>query len=262
MNSDLFVQDRGKTSGPYTHAQLEAMRLHGVCNSFSRVSDDRKSWILLDDYLAQVEFKESNPAPANPPPPLDAVDKGRAVSTETCVNRVSRLDRSAILLPFSVFALLLLHFLTAGIYSFFWITALHGKLPKSRADDPSAAKAIGLCFVPFYDFYWLFIVYPRLCVRVNSLSRQYSLPPLVPLPLAYIYCVLILVPLAMTTAGCLVLLLPSSSPGPTSDAFLIFFLLPGLLTLVNYVIVAPILYGLIQRNINHIGKAQIAESAA
>lgn len=60
------------------------------------------------------------------------------------------------LTQFSVLAVLLLHFLTCGVFSFIWLNLMHGRLPKVRKDDPSAAMAIGFCFIPFYNLYWIF----------------------------------------------------------------------------------------------------------
>jgi hypothetical protein len=79
--------------------------------------------------------------------------------------------------PFSVPLLILLHFLTCGLFSFIWLNLMHGKLPKVRSDDPSAGKAIGFCFIPFFNLYWIFFTYRRLCLRIDEQRRLYGLAP-------------------------------------------------------------------------------------
>src|SRR5438874_12371470 len=66
---------------------------------------------------------------------------------------------------FPVVAVILLHYVTCGIFPLIWLNLMHGKLPRVRADDPSAGKAIGFCFIPFFNLYWIFFTYRRLCLR-------------------------------------------------------------------------------------------------
>jgi len=261
MKSDgWFVLNRGKIStAQYTHQQLEKMRGEGACDSFTRISQDRSGWILLDDYLAQCRAEATKPAPIRPPALPGAAAPAPSTPGATPAQDLHRFRSTALLRPFPVFPLLLLHYQTLGIFSFFWITGMHGKLPPMKADDPSAAKAIGLCFIPFFNLYWIFKVFPRLAERVNAVSRQYMLPTVVPPPLAYTFCILILVPAAMATAGCLILMMLYFSSASSSAAFWIFLLLPNLLTLINYLVVMPILAGLVQRAVNDVADAQVAQ---
>ena len=87
-----------------------------------------------------------------------------------------------------VLALLFLHFVTFGIFTLIWFCVLHGKLPKVRPNDPSPTKAILLCFVPVYQFYWFCFHAYRLCRRIEEQRLKYSLEqkPLVRLTTAFL----------------------------------------------------------------------------
>ena len=54
---------------------------------------------------------------------------------------------------FSVAGVVLLHFVTFGIFTMIWFNLMHGKMPMTRHDDPSAGKAIGFMFIPFFYLY-------------------------------------------------------------------------------------------------------------
>ncbi len=102
---------------------------------------------------------ETNP-PGIIPPPLVVPDTNRHQ-----------------LADFPVAALVILHFLTCGIFTFIWLNLQHGKLPKVRTDDPSAARAVGFCLIPLFNLYWIFVTYRRLCLRVDEQRESYGLPP-------------------------------------------------------------------------------------
>lgn len=78
---------------------------------------------------------------------------------------------------FPVAAVVLLHFCTCGVFTLIWLNLMHSKLPRVRPDDPSAGKAIGFCFIPFFNLYWIFFTYRRLCLRVAEQRELYGLPP-------------------------------------------------------------------------------------
>jgi hypothetical protein len=118
------------------------------------------------------------PAPANrPPPPLDysSLWAGR--------------------LPYTpVWRVVLEHVLTLSLSSVFRFSALHGRLPRTRPDDPCAAKALVLLFVPIVNFYWLFFTWLRLCDRLAEQRRLQGLPPSDTKTLCLVACVLMFVP--------------------------------------------------------------------
>ena len=73
-------------------------------------------------------------------------------------------------------AVIILHFLTFGLFSFFFHACKHGRLPMVRHDDPSTGKAIGFMFIPFYNWYWIFFANLRLCDRINEHAKWRDCP--------------------------------------------------------------------------------------
>jgi hypothetical protein len=126
---------------------------------------------------------------------------------------------------FPVALVILLHYLTCGIFSLIWLNLLHGKLPRVRPDDPSAGRAVGFCFIPFYNLYWIFFTYRRLCLRVDEQRNLYGLPP-------GNLC-------GMATTNC------------------IFQVIPYINILIGYTIITPIFIGLMQSSVNQL----VAQSA-
>ena len=49
-------------------------------------------------------------------------------------------------------------------------------MPKTRHGDPSAGKAIGFLFIPFFNLYWSFFTSLRLVDRVNQQRLARGLP--------------------------------------------------------------------------------------
>jgi len=77
---------------------------------------------------------------------------------------------------FSGGLVVLLHFATLGIFTFIWFNLMHDKIPRTRHDDPSAGKAIGFLFIPFFNLYWIFFTYLRLADRLNQQRVARGLP--------------------------------------------------------------------------------------
>ena len=98
------------------------------------------------------------------------------------------------LTQFPVGLVILLHYITFGIFTFIHFNLMHGSLPKVRPDDPSAGKAIGFMFIPFFNFYWVFFSYGRLCLRVDEQRVQHGLPPSELQGLSIAMCILMVIP--------------------------------------------------------------------
>jgi hypothetical protein len=81
---------------------------------------------------------------------------------------------------------------------------MHGRLPKVRKNDPSAAMAIGFCFIPFYNLYWIFFTYRRLCLRVDEQRRLYGLAPSNLTTIATVACVFQVIPYINILLGYLI----------------------------------------------------------
>ena len=76
-----------------------------------------------------------------------------------------------LLRSFSTPVVVLLHFVTLGIFSMIHFMLMHGKMPMLRRDDPSAGKAVGFMFIPLFNIYWHFFGYLRLIDRINEQRR-------------------------------------------------------------------------------------------
>ncbi len=250
-----YILRRGSISGPFPIDQIVAMRRKGALDQFSKVSIDRATWEDVDGHLAKLAAAAAAPPPIVPPPFYGFDDAGRsaASSTNPALQDLSILP----IPPFPIAALLLLHFLTLGVYSFFHVTSLHGRLVKLKTDDPSAFHAVVFCFVPFYNFYWLYFVYLRLTQRINRLCNQHRLRSSVPEPLAYALSTLVAVPLLMAVAGLLILSLTMGDEGSRGEAWLLFFMLPQILTAVAFVAAFPVFAVLVQASINRVYDLQI-----
>jgi hypothetical protein len=82
------------------------------------------------------------------------------------------------LTQFSGAAVVILEIITLGIFGLFHWTLMHDKLPKNRPDDPSGGKALGFCFIPFFNIYWMFFVSLRLVDRIDEQRTGRGLAPM------------------------------------------------------------------------------------
>ncbi|GEM_PF-1918031 len=115
---------------------------------------------------------------------------------------------------------ILLHFVTFGIFTLIWLNVMHGKICRVRTDDPSAGKAVGFCFIPFFNLYWIFFTYRRLCLRIDEQRDLYGLPP-------------------------------SNLSGLATTAC-IFQIIPYINFLLGYTIFTPIFIGMMQSSVNQL----------
>lgn len=129
------------------------------------------------------------------------------------------------LTTFPVAVVILLHFVTFGIFTFIWLNLMHGKMCRVRVDDPSAGRAIGFCFIPFFNLYWIFFTYRRLCLRIDEQRDLYGLPP-------------------------------SNLRGLATTAC-IFQVIPYLNILIDYTIITPIFLGMIQSSVNQLARTSV-----
>jgi hypothetical protein len=95
---------------------------------------------------------------------------------------------------FPIWATLLLHYLTLGLFSVVHVSLLHDRLPQAERDDPSAAKAVGFSFIPYFNLYWMFFNSLRLADRLNLQLRLRGLPDAVPRGLIIACSVISMIP--------------------------------------------------------------------
>jgi len=91
--------------------------------------------------------------------------------------RVQILQSSIPIPPiFPIWALIVLHYFTLGIFSIVWLNHYHDYLSRTKPDDPTSGRAIGFLFIPFYSLYWIFFTHLRLCERVDRDRQGVELP--------------------------------------------------------------------------------------
>jgi hypothetical protein len=78
---------------------------------------------------------------------------------------------------FSTDGVMILHLLTMGIFTLVYFGLMHSRLPSIKHDDFRAKKAIGFCFIPFFNLYWVFKFWLRLVDRVNFQAAIRGLAP-------------------------------------------------------------------------------------
>ncbi len=74
----------------------------------------------------------------------------------------------------------LLHFLTIGLFSTIYFGLKHSKFPMIKEDDFDGRKAIGYLFIPLFNFYWVFVFWLRLIDRINFQFKLRNLKPPIP----------------------------------------------------------------------------------
>ena len=116
------------------------------------------------------------------------------------------------LTPFPVWAVGILNLVTLGLFSLIHFGLVHDRLPRAASDDPSASKAIGCQFIPFYNYYWIFFNALRLSDRITLQFRLRGMTTTAPRGLLLAACVvtvipyvglLIGIPIVWTIAACM-----------------------------------------------------------
>jgi hypothetical protein len=167
----------GKEYGPVSTEQLKQWVAEGRVYHQTRVQrEGTTEWKPLSDF---PEWQTDLAPAASLATPAFGAEPPAAVHT---------------LPAFPVIGLLALHFLTCGIFGVVWLNVMHGKMPRVREDDPSAGKAVGFCFIPFFSLYWIFVTFRRLCLRVDEQRELYGLPPSNLTGLATTTCIFMVIP--------------------------------------------------------------------
>ena len=152
---------------------------------------------------------------------------------------VARMARPHQLSAFPVAALVLLHYVTAGVFSIIYLNLLHDKMPRLRRNDPSATMAIGLSFVPVVNLIWFFFTYRRLCLRINEQRRYAGMDETAPASLGFAVALL-------TACSPLAYIVPG----------------PGVVALgVLALIVLPVFAAMVQNSINGLVEHRMTASA-
>jgi hypothetical protein len=157
----LTVGADGEVYGPVTPEELRQWIREGRVHAGTQTQvEGASNWISLGAQLDFVDLFGGRSVPLIPPPiGVAPVPEGE------------RVDESPVAVT------LLLSVLTLGLFGHLWFNRLHGKFAKIRPNDPSAVKAQGFLFIPFFNLYWIFFTYSRLCTRLDEQRARYGLPP-------------------------------------------------------------------------------------
>jgi hypothetical protein len=199
--SSYHIAKDGKQTGPIHEETIRQQITTGTLNTSDLCwREGMAEWQSIGTVFSYTQK-------AGEPPPLTS----RTGATTSCPHQLT---------TFPVAVAVLLHFLTFGLFTMFWLNLMHGKMCRVRADDPSAGKAVGFCFIPFFNLYWIFFTYRRLCLRIDEQRDLYGLPPSNLRGLATMAC--------------------------------IFQLIPYINLLLDYTIITPIFIGMMQSSVNRL----------
>jgi len=208
---EYFILDENNQQiGPFSIDQLKTKKISKAtkvwCNGMKEWSDAETVKEFKDFFIA--------PPPPNIPPPTPTMTGSVNLQNENYsqtlttspiyeehfnVNNLNSQEidsfkKNQFFDTFSTGVGILLHFLTLGIFTTIYCGLKHSKLPKVKSDDFSGGKAIGFLFIPFFNFYWLFVFWRRLAMRINLQFRLRNEQPPVSLGLATTVCILTFVP--------------------------------------------------------------------
>ncbi len=99
-------------------------------------------------------------------------------------------------IPFPVASVVLLHFVSCGMFTLIYMNQLHERMPRLRQNGPSATVALGLCFIPFVNLIWFLFSFHRLCIRIDEQRLFNGLEQAAPTWLALPLCSLMIVTVA------------------------------------------------------------------
>jgi hypothetical protein len=199
--SSYHIAKDGKQTGPLDEETIRQQIATGA------LSTSDLCWCGGMDDWQSIGTVFSFAQQAGAPPPLTS----RAGSTTSSPHQLT---------TFPVAVAVLLHYVTFGIFTLVWLNLMHGKMDRVRTDDPSAGKAVGFCFIPFFNLYWIFFTYQRLCLRIDEQRDLYGLPPGNLRALATTTCV--------------------------------FQIIPYINLLLGYTIMTPIFIGMMQSSVNQL----------
>ena len=107
---------------------------------------------------------------------------------------------------FPTWLVVVLHYPTLGIFTLVYQGLKLSKLPLVRESDFRAGKGIGLNFVPFYGYYWVFRFVNGINDRLNFQLRLRGERPRSPRGLGIACCVLWVIPFYTALVTWLVLM--------------------------------------------------------
>ena len=193
------IANDGNVYGPVDEAGLTQWAREGRLNAASRIRCEPGGQVVQAASLAFLAPVLGVPAApmmvAQPVVPMYP----RLVPLDSPEARMHQLTE------FSVGLVVLLQIVTLGIFSLIWFGLMADKMPKVRHDDPSAGKHIGFMFIPFFNFYWVFFAYIRLCDRIAEQRQLRGLAPESLKGLAIAACIVGFIPYVGCCVGPLIM---------------------------------------------------------
>lgn len=85
-----------------------------------------------------------------------------------------KLKKHTLTNEFPVAVAIILHIFTLGLFTLIYYGLKHDNFPKIKHDDFGSGKAIGFRFIPFFNWYWIFVFWIRLQAKINLQFRLRS----------------------------------------------------------------------------------------
>ena len=95
---------------------------------------------------------------------------------------------------FPTWLVVVLHFLTFGLFTLIYQGLKLSKLPLVKQDDFRAGKGIGFLFIPLFNYYWVFRFVLALTDRLNFQFRLRGQRPPLSRGLALASCIVLVIP--------------------------------------------------------------------
>lgn len=171
MGSYRVIAGDGMTYGPVDEAGLLQWLHDGRVSATTSIRCRSGKVVKCSElpFVASV-LGSGNPSGGGAPPvpyPLPSY----VVATNSPQARIHELGR------FPIAAVVFFQIITLGLFSLIHFGLMHDKMPKLRYNDPSAGKAIGYMLIPFFNLYWMFFMYIRLCDRIAEQRAFRGLAP-------------------------------------------------------------------------------------
>jgi hypothetical protein len=98
------------------------------------------------------------------------------------------------LTPFPTWLVVVLHFLTFGLFTLIYHGLKLSKLPLVKENDFTAGKGIGFMFIPLFNLYWVFRFVLGVTDRLNFQFKLRGQAPPISRGLALTSCIVYLIP--------------------------------------------------------------------
>jgi len=152
---------------------------------------DGSSW--TEHRSARASEPASPAALVQASPFVNVYDEATDLSQALTPEQRERALRHA-LTHFPTWLVVLLHFLTFGLFTLIYQGLKFSKLPPVKQDDFRAGKAIGFMFIPFFNYYWVFRFVLSLTDRLNFQLRLRGERPSISRGLALASCIVWVIP--------------------------------------------------------------------